>query len=114
MNTSKARGAILNKSFEKWGKGSISYGSLYITLSSSALEIAKNFFEESPEVSHGHYEMWWFNNNHRFVNRAKQRELLLLHEIIVKFITDYAHGRIANEPAANEKEKKTRNKNIEL
>jgi hypothetical protein len=85
---------MIFKSFEKWGKSSVKYSDLFITFTNEMKEVPKAFFNEAKQMRTDHYEMWFRNNSFRYSNKLKQRELLLIHEIMYVFLTDFHYGKV--------------------
>ena len=90
---------ILKVSLEKWGKNNEKYRKLYKDISKGAKSIAFKFFEESPIIKPGSYEIWWATNHNRFIKDVKQRELNLLHEILYNFLSEFARGELGKYEA---------------
>lgn len=84
----------LRVSFDNWGKQSSVYKDLFKSLRKETLVIASKFFEEAQSLKPGTYEVWWAKEHNRFIKDHKQRELLLLHEIMYNFLTEFARGTL--------------------
>ena len=92
---------MLRISLENWAKNSAGYSLLFKTLSKDVLNIANDAFNEMHKIAPGVYDFWWAKNHVRYINHCKQRELLLLHEIMYKFLTAFARGEL-NEPVTSQ------------
>lgn len=100
----------LKISFDNWGKTSDKYGKLYKTLSKEALEIAFTALEEMPIPKPGVYDSWWAQAHPRWMAKIKQREMLLIHELMHNFLTDLCYGRLRQneEPKAEKRKAKVK------
>lgn len=95
----KLNGKILMKSFDSWAKASKEYSVLYKTLPREVLKIPFAYFHEEKNINHMTQQLWWAREHNRFIRNKdiKQRELELLNEITVKFITAYLTGKLEKQ-----------------
>lgn len=93
----------LKVSLDNWGKASPKYAGLYKTLSHDVLMIGHAALEEMTLVKPGGFEVWWAMQHNRFIRNKgiKQREVLLLHEIMYHFLTAFSRGQLADERKTN-------------
>ena len=85
---------ILKVSFETWGKNNVKYKKLYKAITSGAKSIALKFFAEAPTIKPGSYEVWWATNHNRFIYDVPQRDLIVLHECMYNFLSEFARGEL--------------------
>ena len=97
MTETSLIGNALRNSLEVWAKNSRAYGALFKTLPKEVLEVALVAFNEMPKVSPSGYDLWWLMNHNRFIYKHKQRELLLLYEIMYHFLTAFARGELGEK-----------------
>lgn len=89
-----ATGNLLKLTLETWASNSKSYKDLFKTLSKEALTVTTAAFNEMGRIAPGTYDFWWAREHVRFISVVKQRELLLLHEIMYNFLTAFARGEL--------------------
>lgn len=89
----------LKLALEKWAKNNPTYAALYKTLTKDALAVAYAGLEEIQAVKPGAYEMWWATQHNRFISNVKQRELILVHEIMYHFLSAFARNELQRENA---------------
>jgi hypothetical protein len=89
----------LKISLDNWGKSSARYAPLYKTLPRDVLAIGHAGLEEMTPVKPGGWEVWWAKNHNRFIRASgvKQRDLILLHEIMYHFLTAFSRGQLNND-----------------
>ncbi len=96
---------VLKTALENWAKNSAEYSTLFKSLSKDVVRIAEDAFKEMPRVKPSEYDFWWAKNHNRYINHCKQRELLLLYEIMYNFLTAFARGQLELVGTGNKKSK---------
>jgi hypothetical protein len=68
------------------------------------VEIRRIFFEafcEMESLKPGIYDLWWVVNHNRYIRDFKQRDLILVHEIMYFFLSNYCDGTLKKMAQAN-------------
>lgn len=98
----------LKTSLENWAKQNTTYKDLFKTLRKEVLQVAYDAFEEMPRPAPGVYDFWWAQSHNRYIKSIKQRELLLLHEIMYNFLTAFARGQVSYASTTTTKKSKAK------
>jgi hypothetical protein len=96
---------VLKTALENWAKNNTQYSALFKSLSKDVLKIVDDAFKEMPRVKPGEYDYWWARNHVRYTKQCKQRELLLLYEIMYHFLTAFSRGQLESSGTRNKKSK---------
>lgn len=104
----------LKASLDSWGTKHKTYGTMFKGMNPAARAIAHNFLEETKAIKPGSWEVWWAREHNRFIRSGvMQRELIVLHEIMYHFLTDFSRGKLAErtaKPATNSEKAPARSK----
>jgi hypothetical protein len=85
---------------ERWANRT-KYRALFEVL---PVEIRRIFFEafcEMESLKPGIYDLWWVVNHNRYIRDFKQRDLILVHEIMYFFLSNYCDGTLKKMAQAN-------------
>lgn len=95
-------------SLESWGRSHKKYSPIYKILPKEILEIGFKALDEMKVLKPASWEMWWAMEHNRFIRNKKvrQTELLLLHEIMYHFLTDFVYGRLESVNAGAKRKAK--------
>lgn len=86
----------LKVSLDNWGSKHGIYAPMFNGMSKALREVAHCFLEETKLLKPSGYEVWWAREHNRFIrSKLQQRELIVLHEIMYHFLSDFARGQLA-------------------
>jgi hypothetical protein len=91
-------GNALGLSLDNWGRVNPKYKDLYKTLSRESLQIAQSGLNEMGDVTPMNWVTWWAKEHNRFIREkgVKQRDLILLHEIMHQFLVAFTRGELGH------------------
>lgn len=89
---------VMKISLDNFCKGHKHYGPLFKSIPKETRGIAYTALAEMPTIKPGIYDLWWATQHNRFIRDHKQRDLLVVHEVMYHFASAFARGALGDSP----------------
>lgn len=95
---------VLRAGFHSWARADKKFAALYKKTPAKTFQIVDAALTEMSIFKPGPFVTWWAVNHNRFIKQHKQRDIMLVHELMYHYLTAIARGRIQleeSEPGEN-------------